>query len=437
MSVQRYEVGKRLGKQKRPTRWRVRWRDPSGKMNSRSFLTFDEASGFDAQVRIAKLRGTAPLQRTKRTLNEAFEEWQALRGRELATATLTTYRALWRRHVAEDLGLMPLSALEANPKLIEEAMSRMLPPGSIAGDSKGSAARRKAIFVVSAVLRAATEWRWINANPLANLRKPSAPPTRSKRPLAPIVIERIRHEVRARRSLDADGVRSLGDACLISVLAYGGLRPQEALALTWADVQGSGITIDKAVADGRVSRTKTGKSRLAPLVEPLAADLREWRKACGDPAGRAFVFPGDGGEPWSATQFRNWRSRVWRPALERLAEGDDALSHLREARPYDLRGSFVSLQLRAGCSPVEVASWSGHAVRVMYEHYAGVIHELIDQPRVPATEEISHARTVLATQPSDEVIEMVAESVRPREEPSQAARALLYGRRGDSGTKAA
>jgi integrase len=418
------------------TRWRVRWRDPTGKMKSRSLPSKREAELFDAEIRVVKLRGGVPVQSTKRTLNEAFEEWQELRGRQLSGATLRTYRALWRRHIADDLGLMPLAALEASPKLIEDAMSRMLPAGAAAGDSPGAAARRKAVFVVSAVLRAAAEWRWIAANPLANIRKPSAPPTRRKRPLAPIVVERVRHEMRDRRSLDSSGLRSVGDACLVSVLAYGGLRPQEALALTWGDIWGTALNVDKAISDGHVTRTKTGKSRHPPLVQPLADDLREWRIACGNPADRAFVF-GDDGRPWTVSQFRNWRSRVWRPALERLADADAALEHLREARPYDLRGSFVSLQLRAGCSPVEVASWSGHAVRVMYEHYAGVIHELIDQPRVSATDEIRRARTALATQPADEVREMVAESVRPREEPTEAARALLYGRRGASASTAA
>jgi len=397
-------------------------------MKSRSWPTRREALAFDADIKAVKLRGGVPVQSTKRTLNEAFEEWQRLRGATKMATTMRTYRALWRRHVADDLGQLPLAALEASPKLIEEAMQRMVPPGASA-DGSGAAARRKAIFIVSAVLRAATEWRWIASNPLANLQKPAAPPVRTKRPLAPIVIERIRQEMLTRRSLDAAGLRPLGDACLVSTLAYGGLRPQEALALTWEDIGERTLNVDKAVSDGRLTKTKTGKNRHVPLLAALASDLAEWRAASGDASASALVFPAPDGAPWSDTRFRNWRARVWRPALDRLAEQDEALAHLRAARPYDLRGSFVSLQLRAGCSPVEVAAWTGHAVRVMYEHYAGVIHELVDQPRIPAEAEIRKARTALRSQPDEEVIELVAESVRPRDEPSEAARALLFGPR--------
>ena len=75
-----------------------------------------------------------------------------------------------------------------------------------------------------------------------------------------------------------------------------------------------------------------------------------------------------------------------------LAEGEPPQPRLAQARPYDCRGSFVSLQLRAGSSPLEVARWAGHSPQVMFNHYANVIDELVGQPVLPAAEQIAEAR---------------------------------------------
>ena len=65
---------------------------------------------------------------------------------------------------------------------------------------------------------------------------------------------------------------------------------------------------------------------------------------------------------------------------------------LATSTPYDCWGSFVSLHLRAGASPLEVAQWAGHSPAVMFKHYANVIEELVGEPRLPAEEQIKRAR---------------------------------------------
>lgn len=113
---------------------------------------------------------------------------------------------------------------------------------------------------------------------------------------------------------------------------------------------------------------------------------------------------------------------MWRPALQRLAATDQALAWLATARPYDCRGSFVSLHLRAGASPLEVASWAGHSPAVMFSHYAGVIQELVGEPALSAEEQIERARTAIETGGVD-VTGLTVELI---EEPYK----------GDSGTRA-
>jgi hypothetical protein len=77
---------------------------------------------------------------------------------------------------------------------------------------------------------------------------------------------------------------------------------------------------------------------------------------------------------------------VYRPAA--LAAGVTG-----DLRQYRLRGSFVSLLLWAGEDLVYVVEQAGHSVATLARHYAGVIRELRDVPRVPAAELIRAART--------------------------------------------
>jgi integrase len=87
------------------------------------------------------------------------------------------------------------------------------------------------------------------------------------------------------------------DATLISVLAYAGLRPGEALGLRWGDVREQTLLIQRAISLGEESDTKTRQHRTVRLVAPLATDLRSWRMASGRPADSELVFPGKGGQP--------------------------------------------------------------------------------------------------------------------------------------------
>ena len=100
-------------------------------------------------------------------------------------------------------------------------------------------------------------------------------------PLAPERVESIRAWL-----IDVGGSR---DATLVSVLAYAGLRPGEALALTWAHVRERTLLVERAVSLGEIEGTKTGRQRTVPLVGPLGQDLNEWRLHAGRPALSAGV----------------------------------------------------------------------------------------------------------------------------------------------------
>jgi integrase len=396
MSVQPYTT--RDGR-----RYRVRWRE-GGKPKSRSFISKAKASAFDTEVKARKQRGEALPQTGRQTLGATFAEWWRLRGSELAPNTQATYSRHWNAHVKGRWDHYKLSEWVSNPQLFDELIADMNERGV------GPASQRKVFIILSAVFSAAVEWRKVGVNPVLTARKPAGPPKHIPRPFAPLVVERIRRQMQQRKTRDSSGVRGLADAVMVELMAYAGLRPGEALALTWFDVlRVKTLAIEKAVALGELRETKTGGVRTPPLLQPLADDLSVLYIMRGEPPQDELVLPAPDGGHWSPSQYNNWRSRVWRPVMKDLAAGDPPQPELATARPYDCRSSFVSLQLRADENPLEIAEWTGHSPKVMWEHYAGVIAELKGQPRIPAVEQIEEARKAVEELAAEELDKMLAE----------------------------
>jgi integrase len=202
------------------------------------------------------------------------------------------------------------------------------------------------------------EWGEAQANPVSVVRKPRQGSRRAIEPLAPEDIERLRAIL-----IDDGDHRS---ATLVSVLAYAGLRPGEALGLEWRHVRDRTLLIGQAVSDGRLKRQKTNRIyRTVDLLEPLAEDLADWKAASG--AG-PFVFARPDGEPWRTDDWNNWRNRHFHPAAERAG--------LARPRPYDLRHAFASLLIREQrTSIVELAEQLGHAPTMTLNTYTHVFRE--------------------------------------------------------------
>ena len=94
--------------------------------------------------------------------------------------------------------------------------------------------------------------------------------------MTPDQIERLRAAMPSQR-----------DRVLLGLLAYAGLRPEEALALRWIDV-GRLLVIDRAFTHGEEKGTKTNQRRTVEIIKPLAADLEALRAASG---GEGLVGP--------------------------------------------------------------------------------------------------------------------------------------------------
>jgi integrase len=96
-----------------------------------------------------------------------------------------------------------------------------------------------ALDLLGSILQRAVESERSGRNPARIVRKVRRAPRRKVRPLAPATIEKLRAVSRRR-----DAVLI---SVLISVLAYAGLRPQEALGLCRNHVRDRTLLVERAV----------------------------------------------------------------------------------------------------------------------------------------------------------------------------------------------
>jgi Phage integrase family len=192
--------------------------------------------------------------------------------------------------VLQRLGSIPLRGL--TPDVVNRFRLEL------EADGVGPASIRQALVLLQGVLQRACEWGRLASNPVAIVRKPVPPRARTIVPLAPERVEAIRFAL-----LRCGRIR---DATLVSVLAYAGLRPGEALALRWTHVRERTLLVEGAVSLGAIEGTKTGRSRTVRVLGPLAQDLAEWWLHAGRPPAEALLFPGHDSEPWSAASLSWW-----------------------------------------------------------------------------------------------------------------------------------
>jgi len=360
--------------------WRVRWRQ-GGRNRSKVLGRKRDAEAFDADITRRKRTGElAQLDAGKEPLAQFGEEWWQLYAEpNLSRSTLKGYASIWDAHVLPRLGSVPLR--ELTPDVVNRFRLEL------EADGVGPASIRKSLVLLQGVLQRACEWGRLASNPATVVRKPLPPRARAVVSLAPERVEAIRFALL--------GCGRIRDATLVSVLAYAGLRPGEALALRWAHVRERTLLVEGAVSLGTIEGTKTGRNRTVRVVGPLAQDLAEWRLHAGRPPADSLLFPGHDAEPWTATAYRNWRRRIYAPAA--TAAG------VERPRPYDLRHSFVSLLIAEGHSVVEVARQAGHSPKMALDTYAHVFEEFDPGDRVNAADRIRKAREELrfrAQQPS-------------------------------------
>jgi integrase len=393
---------------KRPDtgKWEVRWRE-AGRNRSKSFTVKADAKAFELRIRRARELGwPIDTERGSETLAAFIETWwRRYALLKLEPNTRESYARIWEKHIRRELGGYRLR--DVSPGVVDAFASEL----ELAG--VGAPTIRKALALLSGLFRAAVTWDRVDRNPVREVKPPPVKRVRHVRPHSPERVESIRAWL-----LSAN---RLPDAMLVSVLAYAGLRPEEARALQWGDIGERTIRVERAAAGSIIKTTKTGELRTVRLLAPLAADLRAWREASGDPRDDGLVFPTRRGTLWTDYDWRNWRRRVYAPVAKAVG--------IEGSRPYDLRHSFASLLISEGQTVIDVARQMGNSPDVTLKTYAHVFEEFHPGARVSAADAIEASRAEF------DVREMYAEYGNDedgeRPEPASILRADARTRTGD------
>jgi integrase len=194
------------------------------------------------------------------------------------------------------------------------------------------------------VLQAAVRWKWLDEN------------------VATLVVNPEPHsgEIHPFESWDEIDavVAELGDTdgALVIFMAGTGVRPEEAFAGSWSDVdlERRAFRARRAFAKGRLKEyaKTTGSRRAVPLRARVAAALEHMENR------RGLLFPAPAG---GHIDINNWRSRQWTPALE--------ASGVTHRRIYDLRHTYATWSLAAGIDIFTLARRMGTSVKMIDRTY--------------------------------------------------------------------
>lgn len=339
--------------------WEVKWRE-NGHPKSQTKKTEDVAERLKSKVE-ERLQGGGIVIRSKDapTLEDFAAAWLASR-KKLERSTRDKYEEWLEVHVLPILG--HLSVADLKPRLLQEWQDQRLEEGA------GPAVLGKTQTLLARILKKAVlPYEYLDANPVLALEKPEYE-KREHRWLTASEVEALRDWY-----LERD---DLGSATLVSVLAYVGIRPQDALALERGHV-GERLTVIQKVSQGEIKAgSKTGDRyrRTVYLPEPVSSDLGAWM---GESETQLLFAKADG-KPWTKNDWDNWRSRIvkGKKGYERGYSFKQAAEDIglgAALKPYDLRHTCATLCAAAGWTHVEIANQLGHSPEESMRTYQHLI----------------------------------------------------------------
>jgi integrase len=318
----------------RPKPWLARYRAPDGGERSKAFETKfkaerwlrDQLGKIDADLWVDPVAGQI-----------LFEVWAPmwLAGKvRLTTKTRTGYEGILTSRVYPTFGRMPIGRITKT--MVKHWVAGMT------GEGLSASRIRNCFNVLAACLEAAADEGLIGRNPARGVELP-AQTDPDHRYLDAAEVDRLLASVPA-----------IADQALIAVLAYGGLRWGEAVALRRGrvDVLARRLRIVEAATEvgGKLvfGEPKTHRRRTVQLPGFVAEFIgRHLEDRPADP--EACVWAAARGGPLRYTAYR---SRVWNRAVRDA--GLDGLT------PHDLRHSCASLMRAAGADVSQIQAQLGH-----------------------------------------------------------------------------
>jgi len=333
-------------------RWQARYRTPDGHEHTAAdtFATVTDARLYLTRTRADIARGSWADPKLGRTTVGAWaDRWYAAHAPNLTPSSAAAVRGMLDRHVLPAFADVEVARL--SQIAVREWVARLSTRGGRAGQPLSPSQVRQAYGALRQLMAAAVDNQLVLVSPCRRVSLPRLPDT-EPRILTPGQVEALAAGL-------PDGLRVLP-----LLLAYGGLRIGEALALRRraVDVLRGRLVIAESVSEvaGRLSygSTKTHQQRTVPLPASVAADLADHLAARVPAHPAAFVFTGRTGQPKRPSSLDG----AWRRAVTGAG--------LVDVSPHDLRATCASWVAADG-GILEAARRLGHSrATVTTRHYA-------------------------------------------------------------------
>ncbi len=280
----------------RGDRWRVRWRE-NGKRMALSGLrsraeAVDKLAEIQARLQLGQpgidpepVAAPGPVvdRSEDKSFADLFEEWTEYR-RKFDVRTADEERARWALHLAKPLetqtvrGLTERWVRELAGELVKPTPGTKAPDGKPKQSVSGPTAHR-VLTLLSSFFTWAKKEGHADINPAALALTDKA----TKRLLRPKSTEvEEKQPLRSWSEVDALYSKLSGSVAAWYLLqARCGLRPGEAIALEWSDVDldGAELTVRGSVRHGKYGPTKGGRLRKVPLIPLVVKALEKWKES--------------------------------------------------------------------------------------------------------------------------------------------------------------
>lgn len=219
--------------------------------------------------------------------------------------------------------------------------------------------RKNAIRLVTTIFTQAVRDELITRNPASSI-----PPTRvTKRDLDPFTRPEADLMIAKLYELTS-GLQQIY-AIFFEFSFYTGMRPGEAMALRWAEVDMRKRTarVCRIRIYGKIQeRTKTKTSREVLLNDRAIKALEKARPLTAARSDYVFAPEGSGDRTELFIRSETGPKRYWLSALRKLG--------IRHRRMYDTRHTYATMCLMSGMNPAFIAAQLGHSVQVLLSTYA-------------------------------------------------------------------
>ena len=318
-------------------------------VHTATFNTKKEAEQYLNKIVRERDQGTF-VETPKMTLNEYFDKWLATISKvRNSERTAYGHESKYNRYFRKTIGYKKLNKL--NVMDIQQVYSDLLTRGLAPQTVKSGHA------VLRCALKQAMKWNLLSKNPAEYVELPKVQRTE----------RRVLTEAEARRFIAESG--KIKHGLIFEFALLSGMRPEEFLAIQWADIDfgRNSVQVRRALIRHKkkwyFAEPKTSRSRRTiilpkPLMHKLishkTAQIIQKLQAGVMWEDHDLVFCSEYGTPHS---IPNLTYRYFRPILK--------AAEIPQIRLYDLRHTHATLLLMAEENPKVVAERLGHSTIVL------------------------------------------------------------------------